>query len=244
MKSFLAALQFLTVIPVPKGIKIEEKDLANSVIFFPLVGLFIGGILMLIAISLRKFIPSLTINLLLLFVWVGITSGLHLDGLADTVDGLSGGKDKEEILRIMADSNIGAKGAIALILLLGAKFLFLCQLPFAFRNYALLFAPALSRWMMVLAMNSSPYAKKEGLGKIFVGRNDKKEALVTSLLMILLGLLLFKSFFIYLLFGLLSTTFLLVTIFKKRIGGITGDNLGAINEIVEVVALLLICLIQ
>ncbi len=242
MKRFLAALQFLTIIPIPKGIKIEEKELASSVIFFPLVGLFIGGILLLIDISLRKFIPALTINLLLLLVWVEITGSLHLDGLADTVDGLSGGKNREEILRIMADSNIGAKGAIALILLLGTKYLFLYQLPFAPRNYALLLVPALGRWAMVLAIAFSSYPKEEGLGRIFVGGNNKKEALVTSLLIILLGLLLFKSSFIYLLFGILAATFLLLAIFKGRIGGITGDNLGAINEIIEVVTLLIICL--
>ncbi|MCK4245148.1 MAG: adenosylcobinamide-GDP ribazoletransferase [Candidatus Omnitrophica bacterium] len=242
MKSFLAALQFLTIIPIPKGIKIEEKDLAGSVIFFPLVGLFIGGILMLIAISLRKFLPILTLNLLLLLVWIGITSALHLDGLADTVDGLSGGKDKEEILRIMADSNIGAKGAIALILLLGAKYLFLYQLPFTLRNHALLLVPALGRWAMVLAAAFLPYAKEEGLGRIFVENSGRREILLTSLLITVLGLLLIKFSFFYLLGGLLSATFLLLVIFKGRIGGITGDNLGAINEIVEVVALLIIIL--
>ncbi len=241
MKSFLAALQFLTIIPIPKRIKIEKKNLANSVIFFPLVGLFIGGMLLLVNISLRKFIPALIVNLLLVGVWIGITGALHLDGLADTVDGLSGGKDREEILRMMADSYVGAKGAVALILLLGAKFLFLCQLPFAFRNYALLFAPAAGRWAMVLATTFSSYAKEEGLGRIFVEGNNKKEVLVTSLVMILLSLLLFKFFFFYLLFGILLATFLLLKIFKRRIGGITGDNLGAINEIIEVITLLIIC---
>jgi len=242
VKKFLAALQFLTIIPIPRGIRIEKQDSAGSLIFFPLVGLFMGGALLLMEISLSKFVSPLILNLLLLLVWVGITGALHLDGLADTVDGFSGGRNKEEILKIMTDSCIGAKGAAALILFLGAKFLFLCQLPFTFRNYALLFTPALGRWAMVLAMTFSSYAKKEGLGRIFVEGNDKKEALITSLLMILLGLLLFKSFFIYLLFGILLITFLLLTIFKRRIRGITGDNLGAINEIIEVVALLIIIL--
>ena len=243
VKKFLAALQFLTIIPIPRGIRIEKQDSAGSLIFFPLVGLFMGGALLLMEISLNKFVSPLILNLLLLLVWVGITGALHLDGLADTVDGFSGGRNKEEILKIMTDSCIGAKGAAALILFLGAKFLFLCQLPFTFRNYALLFTPALGRWAMVLAMTFSSYAKKEGLGRIFVEGNDKKEALITSLLMILLGLLLFKSFFIYLLFGILLITFLLLTIFKRRIRGITGDNLGAINEIIEVVTLLIICLL-
>ena len=242
VKKFLVAVQFLTVIPIPKGIKIEEKDLAGSGVFFPLVGLLIGGILILIAISLRKFLPALIINLLLLLVWVGIAGGLHLDGLADTVDGLSGGKDREEILRIMADSNLGAKGAVVLILLLGTKFLFLCQLPCSYRNYALLFAPLAGRWAMVLAAASLPYAKEEGLGKIFVKSSGLKETIIASLVVIVLGFFLFKTFLLYPFFGILLITFLLLAIFKRRIGGITGDNLGAINEIIEVVSLLIIIL--
>ena len=243
MKSFWAALQFLTIIPISKGIKIEKENLAKSTIFSPLVGFLIGGILVLINFSLRRFIPALILNLLLLSVWVGLSGGLHLDGFADTVDGLSGGKNKEEILRIMADSCIGAKGAIALILLLGTKFLFLCQLPFGSRNYALFFAPAAGRWAMFLTAVFFPYAKKEGMGKMFVQNATLKGAIITSLLMILLGFFFFKFSFFYLLLGILLTIFLLGKIFKSRIGGITGDCLGAINEIVEVVTLLIIYLI-
>jgi len=193
-------------------------------------------------ISLNKFISPFILNLLLLLVWVTITGALHLDGLADTVDGLSGGRNKEEILRIMTDSCIGAKAAVALILILGAKYLFLCQLPLSFRNYALLFTPVLGRWAMVLAMAFSSYAREEGLGKIFVEENNKKPALVTSLAVILLGLFLFRFFFLYLVSGVLLSIFLLLTIFKRKIKGITGDNLGAVNEIVEVAGLLIICL--
>ena len=243
MKSFLAALQFLTIIPIPKGIKIEKKDIAKSGIFFLLIGFFVGGILLLLDLSLKKFMPPLILNLLLLSIWVGFTGGLHLDGLADTVDGFSGGKNREEILRIMSDSCTGAKGVVALILLLTAKFLFLCQLPFMLRNYALLFVPAAGRWAMVLAAVFLPYAKKEGLGKLFVQNADSKEAVITSLLMIVLGFFFFKFSFFYLLLGILLTIFLLGKIFKKRIGGISGDCLGAINEVIEVVTLLIICLL-
>jgi len=242
MKSFLAALQFLTIIPIPKGIKIEANNIANSTIFFPLVGFFIGGILVLLNLSLKNF-PPLILNLLLLSVWTGLTGGLHLDGFADTVDGFSGGRNREETLRIMSDSCTGAKGVVALILLLTAKFLFLYQLPFASRNYALLFALAAGRWAMVLTAVFLPYVKEKGLGKTFVQNVGLKEAVITSLLMVVLGFFFFKFSFFYLLFGILPITFLFGKIFKRKIGGVSGDCLGAINEIIEVVTLLIICLI-
>ena len=95
---------------------------------------------------------------------------------------------------------------------------------------------------MVLAAASLPYAKKEGLGKVFVKNSDLKETIIASLVVIILGFSLFKTFLLYPFFGILLITFLLMAIFKRRIGGITGDNLGAINEIIEVVALLIIIL--
>ena len=242
MKSFLAALQFLTIIPIPKGIRIEKKNIAKSGVFFPFVGLFIGGILLLLNLFLKNF-PSLILNLVLLSVWVGLTGGLHLDGLADTVDGFSGGKNREEILGIMSDSCTGAKGVVALILLLTAKFIFLYQLPFALRNYALIFVPAAGRWAMVLTAFFSSYTKKEGLGKLYVQNTNWREAVITSLLMVVLGFFFFKFSFFYLLLGILLIIFLLGKIFKRRIGGVTGDCLGAINEVIEVVSLLIICLL-
>ncbi|MCD6231137.1 adenosylcobinamide-GDP ribazoletransferase [Candidatus Aerophobetes bacterium] len=92
MKKFLIALQFLTIIPLRKSIKIEEKDLSNSLIFFPIIGLIIGIFLILINYLISSFLSPLVVNTLIIIIWIGMSGALHLDGFCDTIDGLYGGQ--------------------------------------------------------------------------------------------------------------------------------------------------------
>ena len=237
MKSLLIALQFLTIIPLRPSVRPEERDIAHSMSFFPLLGMIIGGFLILINLITSRYLSPFIASALILIGWVGITGALHLDGFTDTVDGLCGGKNKEQILRIMEDSFIGAKGAIALILLLLLKFALLVGLTNDYKNYALLFAPVAGRWSMVMGIYLSSYAREEGLAKAFFSHKTGREIFWASLITFCLGLILFRIEFFYIIGIALAVNLLLITYLKRRIGGLTGDTLGALNEIIEVITL-------
>ncbi len=237
MKSLFIALQFLTIIPLRPSTRLEERDIAHSMSFFPLLGMMIGGFLIIINLITSRYLSPFIANALILIGWVGITGALHLDGFADTVDGLCGGRKKEQILRIMEDSFIGAKGAIALILLLLLKFTLLLGLTNDYKNYALLFAPVAGRWSIVAGIYLSSYARKEGLAKAFFSHKTGREIFWATLITFCLGLILFKIEFFCIIGIVLATNLFLITYIKRRIGGLTGDNLGALNEIIEVITL-------
>lgn len=242
MNSFLIALQFITIIPVKKQLKYSEKNIANSMLYYPFVGTIIGLVLALINIIGTQFLPELVKNSLLLIFFVLLSGGIHLDGLADSFDGLFGGKNKKEILSIMKDSSIGVYGVLAVVLLLLFKFTLLSELPIARRNFILIIVPTISRWAMVMAVYLFPYARKEGFGKAYKLYLKKKNVLGATLWVLLLTLILFfwKGALI------LGVSFIIIWLIgnfvTKKINGLTGDNYGAINEIMEVVILLLMIL--
>ncbi len=237
MKRFLAAFRFLTIIPLRTALEEREEPLAFSMTFFPLVGLSIGGLLLLVHRIGSILFSPLLVSALVLLSWVLITGALHLDGFVDTVDGMSGGKTKEERLKIMKDPYTGAKGTVGLVSLLGLKFLLLLEIESPLKMGTLLLAPAVGRWSMVMAIYLAPYARMEGLGKAFRAHRGEGTIFWASLTITILGLVIFKSSFLYIMGACLGTVYLSTLYFKSRIGGITGDTLGALNEIIELTAL-------
>ncbi len=237
MRSLLAAFRFLTIIPLRTALEERKEPLAFSMTFFPLVGLSIGGLLLLVHRIGSILFSPLLVNALVLLSWVLITGALHLDGFVDTVDGMSGGKTKEERLKIMKDPYTGAKGTVGLVSLLGLKFLLLLEIESPLKMGTLLLAPAVGRWSMVMAVYLAPYARMEGLGKAFRAPRGGETIFWTSLTITILGLVIFKSSFLYIMGACLGTVYLSTLYFKRRIGGITGDTLGALNEIIELTAL-------
>ena len=237
MKGLLIALQFLTIIPLGHPVEVKGSDFASSMAFFPLVGMIIGGLLILINLATSIFLSPLIASTLVLIGWIGISGALHLDGFTDTIDGLCGGKNRGEILRIMKDSSNGAKGITALICLLLLKFTLLVGLTASCKNYALLFTPVVGRWSMVMGTYLSSYAREEGLGKAFFTHKTAKEIFWASLITSCLGLALFKLEFFYIIGIILAANFLLIAYLKRRIGGLTGDTLGGLNEVIELLAL-------
>lgn len=245
MHPFLAALSFLTKIPVPGHYRITSTGLVQGVAYFPLIGAILGGILWLFA-NLWHFLfgfPSLPAAALLLALWVFITGGLHLDGLADTFDGLAGGATREDRLRIMKDVATGSFGLVAVVLTLLLKFSFLYQLQGERLLIALLYSPLFSRWSMVILMYFTPYAREtESLGKPFVEQAGGNQLAVATALAIAAGLFYPMTFFLTLLLPVLLLTFLLRRFFLQKIEGITGDCLGAANELIELAVLFLLLL--
>jgi adenosylcobinamide-GDP ribazoletransferase len=244
MKSFLRALSFLTILPVGQNRLSEEKQLARSMAFFPLVGLVIGLILSLGNYLFSLLFPQTLALWLTIGLLVFLTRGLHLDGLADTLDGLASGGPKERILEVMRDSRIGAFGVIGLILLIGGKYLALDQIPGSLIYYFFILMTVTGRNSMVLVCYRSPYARPEGgLAKPFSENLKLREMIIslasTCVIAFILqgwkGLLLF---FAICLFSLGYRFF-----FIRKLGGITGDVLGAVNELSELLCLLLLIIL-
>jgi|AntRauTorckE6833_2_1112554.scaffolds.fasta_scaffold00211_2 adenosylcobinamide-GDP ribazoletransferase len=244
MNTFLIALQFITSLPVKGKLNYSEKNIARSMLHYPLVGTIIGIILLVVNVILSKILPNLVVNILLIISWVALTGGIHLDGLSDSFDGIFGGKDKERILDIMHDSNVGVYGVLAIVLILLLKFTLLTELPIQDKNMLLITVPTISRFAMVLAVYLFPYARKEGFGKAYKLYLKRKHVLLAFLwTAIVTGIFLFWQGIV-----LIIVMFLLVFLVGKyitsKIDGLTGDNYGAINEIIEVVSLLTYILIS
>ena len=241
MRDFLQALSFLTILPVGKTLPSERKELARSMAFFPLAGLVIGllltlGYYLLSLLFHKSLVIWLTIGLLAL-----LTGGLHLDGFADTMDGLASGRKREKILEVMRDSRIGAFGVISLILLIGAKYFALDQISNPFIFHSLILMTVMGRNSMVLVCYRSPYARSnEGLGKPFtenLGAREMAFSLVSAfgIALLLMGAKGILAFLGICLFSLGYRFF-----FVKKLSGVTGDILGAANELAELLCLVLL----
>lgn len=243
MNSFLIALQFITIIPVKKELDYGEKNIARSMFYYPLIGTIIGLVLVLVNIIGTIFLPDLIRDSLILIVLVLLTGGIHFDGLADTFDGLLGGNNKKKIIEIMGDSSIGVYGVLAVTLVLLLKLSLLAELPIGVKNMALITVPTLSRCAMVWAVYLFPYAKKEGFGKPFKLYLTRNEAWLTAVytVIITLSLLFFKGVIILVIS--LAGLWLFAAFIVKKIGGLTGDNYGALNELMEVLVLFSIILL-
>jgi len=244
MRDFLQALSFLTILPVGHHFVTDGKTLSRSMAFFPLVGLVIGLLLALGYYLFSFLFPKsivlwLTIGLLAL-----LTRGLHLDGFADTMDGLGSGGPKEKILEVMRDSRIGAFGVISLILLIGAKYLILEQISNSSIPYSLILMTAVGRNSMVLVCYRSPYARfGEGLGNPFTKNLGGWEVTFSSLSAFGIALFIMGVKGILIFLGICLFSLVYRFFFIKKLGGVTGDILGAANELTEFLCLILLVIL-
>jgi len=254
LRDLFLAIRFLTIFTIPSFTSTKDsaqneetlaENFANSMTFFPLVGMLIGVILVLSRRLITYFsVSSLLNNTLILIIWVSLSGALHLDGFADSIDGFSGSNNKEEILRIMKDSCTGAKGVVALISLLLFKFALLVEMPLFLKDAALFFTPAIGRWSMVIAtFIGKPARSKNSMGKLFMDYISWREVIFASLTIAVIGILLFKLYFLLPLIIAIGIVLLILKYCQNKIGGISGDILGAINEIVEVFVLLTFCIL-
>lgn len=237
---FLTALRFLTIIrgPLSPGAAAEP---GKSLVFFPVVGLLIGLSLALLRWLLGMVLPPVLVNALLVLWLVIVSGGLHLDGAADTFDGVGGQKTPEARLAVMRDSRIGGFGAIAIVLALLLKFAALS----AVTAPLLLIAPlVISRWAMVYAVTAHPYARPQGLGKLFKEQASRGGLILATVIALVITAGFTRwghSAYAYLgalvIFG---GTWLVVALisryFAGKLGGLTGDTYGAVNEIGEISA--------
>ncbi len=237
--NFWIAWQFLTIIPSPHHRERGSEDLGKSVIFFPMVGLFLGLVLFGLDYLLVLFLPSLLVNVLLVIALIILTGALHLDGFIDTCDGLALRSSTLDRLKVMSDSRVGGFGVVGGCCLIIAKFAALVALPPGLRATSLMLMPILGRWGMVYAISTFPLAKKEGMGWAIKQEANWKGLAVATAFSLIIGLVLLKWWGAM----LMAALCLIILAFSKylcsRFGGLTGDNYGAINEFAEVAVLIL-----
>jgi adenosylcobinamide-GDP ribazoletransferase len=239
MNSILLAISFLTILPAYGNRVAGEKELKNSLYFYPVVGMIIGAILASV-VYLTNLIPlGIAGDALIVVIWIVLTGGLHLDGLMDTADGLFSGKDKEQKLQIMKDSRVGAMGVIALGVLLLLKLSFLASLTYEYKIWVVFLAPVLGRCLMVFSIVYFPYARKgPGLGKCF-GENVGYAKVAGTAALLLITAYLAASITAVLLAATACILAVLVAFgIGRALGGQTGDTYGCLCEVSETLFLI------
>lgn len=241
LNDFLLMIQFFTRIPINKNLQCEKVNFRRGAFFLPVVASIIGGMEFLIYLGLKNFLPPNVIIVLLLLFTAMITGGLHMDGLADTCDGFFSLRDKERIIEIMKDSRIGSYGTIALIIDLLLKYELLYSLVLKGYSIAIVLAPIIGRISILFLCLSKRTAKKNGSGNIFIGNMSK-----TIIFSITIIVLMISTYFLGVkatitpFIGVLLITYLLYLLCLNKINGLTGDTLGACNELGEITYLLIL----
>lgn len=243
MASFWIALQFLTRLPAPARLDYAEVQLGRSLVWYPLIGLLLGGILFVVAWLFEGSEPLL-VAALLLTLWVGLTGALHLDGLADTADAWVGGLgDRERTLAIMKDPASGPIGVVALMLVLLLKFTALATLLKSGELSILLVLPALARSATALLFITTHYVRPGGIGEALAQHAPRSGVLLGLILLVVLSLVMLQVGGLIILLALSVSWFTLRRAAVKRLGGFTGDVAGAQLELLECLGLLVIALL-
>ncbi len=238
MRPFLVALQFLTSLPVRLAATPDEREIGRSLAWYPAVGLLLGGVLFVAALILTS-APPLLAAALVLSLWVLLSGGLHLDGLADSADAWIGGLgDRDRTLAIMKDPCCGPAGVVAVVLLLLLKFSALYSVVETASLAILLLAPALGRMALPLLFLTTPYVRKQGLGSALATYASRNQVVLIGIAVLAVLFLLVKSTLLWLLIVVVSVFLVLRTMMMRRLGGTTGDVAGALVEVVEVVVLI------
>ncbi|MCD6292464.1 MAG: adenosylcobinamide-GDP ribazoletransferase [Deltaproteobacteria bacterium] len=239
---FRLALSFLTTLPAGAfSTEVPEETLGHTQAWFPLVGLLLGLVLFLATVFFKLFFPPTICAALILPLHFFLTGGFHLDGLADTADGLmSGQPEREKIFSIMKDSYLGSMGATALTLLLLLKYSALTVVIDKF-PLALIIFPILGRYAIVQLTFSCVYARAEGgLGAIFTNFCGRREWLTATAISLVAGLLFAGTAGLASCFAVAIYAVVIKFMVQQRLGGVTGDILGFACESSEALTLLIL----
>ncbi len=240
MNGFFAALQFLTVFPLPRSLSPDGEALKKAPFFFPFVGLLVGVMIASIDRLLGDLLPTAVTSVLATILLMAFSGALHTDGLADTADGLFSSRPRERMLEIMRDSRTGPMGVVAIVSVVALKIAAIATLPASARFWTLVMMPVAGRSALLVVMATLPYARQEGLVVIFQLRHPAFILLWALTFLLTVGAVAggihggvagASSFIFVILF-----TFYL----RRKIGGFTGDTLGAACELTELVPPLVI----
>lgn len=233
--AFFTALRFLTVIPVTWQAEKDGELFQRSIFYFPFIGLFIGCTGLLICRTAGLFVPPPVAAFGMIFYLAAISGFLHLDGLADSADGLLSARPREQSLEIMKDSRTGAMGVVILACVLLGKYAALSSMPIDVMGTAVLCMPLAGRCAIVVTMALQRYARPEGgIGGLFYSAKTRKAAMLGCIVM--LSVVMFyggTTLTAVVALMMVLTVFWFSAFCQARIGGVTGDTLGAVCELTE-----------
>ena len=233
-KPFFSALRFLTILPIPESWCGNESSFYKSPDYYPLVGLLIGLLLALLDLMLCWLLPVTVASVLLLLAMIAISGALHLDGLADSADAFFSSRGREQMLEIMKDSRSGPMGVTAIIVVLLLKLMLLMALPANWRWQVILLMPLAGRCVLPVISSWLPYARPNGTAAF-----TNREFSWTRLLIALAMLAIPSSFLLGWMAGAIVTVVAVLggwlsgLYSHRKIGGFTGDTLGATCELIE-----------
>jgi adenosylcobinamide-GDP ribazoletransferase len=245
LKSFFIAQTFLTRIPAPKIDKISGEEISCSLLYYPVVGLCIGLLLILIASLLTNSVGMEAYNIvaaIIITLWVFITGALHLDGLADSADGLVGGQGStERTLKIMKDPVSGPAGIVSIFLILILKYSAVVAILSSDTSYwGLLLAPVIARAIAIGLLTYSPVSQSKGLA---FELKKKEHPEIVALILFFLAIIVYFVTSLYMLIIIALLTYAIRHWAIARLQGITGDILGLSIEVIEAVFLAMIVFI-
>ncbi len=232
------AASFLTIFPVGPATAASPADVAASFGWFPLVGFVLGAALCAVDRFLAPVFDAAMRSLLIVLILTLVTGALHLDGVADTADALVAGSDRDRVLQILRDSRIGSFGALALIFVIVLKVFAIAGSAGEQRYAAIYMAPGLGRWAMVALASGLDYLRTEGAGAAILAhdrRRNLKVATITTVIA-LVPIAMFHALRACVIAAFL--TLALRSFYRRWIGGVTGDLIGAAGEIVETAVLI------
>ncbi len=240
VSSFIAALQFLTLLRLTKtGSALSPAEFSASMVYFPVVGALQGLVLFIVYTLLGGLFTPGLLGAVLVAVLIITNGGLHLDGFVDSVDGLAGGSTPERRLEIMRDSAVGAIGVVALLILLILKYESLSAVSISAVGAIFLF-PIIGRWTVIPVAYFAGYARDgEGLGRLFSEVKFTTLIYATVVTVVPVFLILGVTGLIAML-GVFIVAVLITAFFKRKIGGVTGDVMGFQGEVGEVLFLIIV----
>ena len=255
-QALIAALQFLTRVPVPIVVPFTNTVLRRSTLFFPVAGMVVGLAAWGSGWLLLQVLPPQPAAALTLLIMIGMTGGLHLDGLMDTADGVLSGRSRERMLEIMKDSRVGAMGVIACVIVLLVQWSLLATLMDQGQWGPIMVLSFIgSRFAMIWAIAREPHARAgSGLGAMFQGLSVKHIMgafgigwLLSGLFVMLEGQITSRDFYPLYAFGIgacilliaLFLAFIIARKLSRKLGGLTGDTYGAICELTLTILLML-----
>lgn len=234
-KPFFAALGFLTVVPLPMGWMDGEGVMGRSVPWFIIVGLLIGAVVSASSIILFAVFPPFPAAVMAATLLMAASGALHMDGLSDTADGFFSSRPRERILEIMKDSHIGAMGVAAIVVVFVLKISLIISLPVHARTGVIFLMPVAGRFAPVMIMASMKNVRDGGLGTVFSESANYMVTMFSFAVLVISGWLCAGKTGV----AAAVTTVLFILIFSKwcvkKIGGYTGDTLGAAVELCELV---------
>lgn len=243
IKRFLLTLGFMTRIPVNVDLgEIKEEDTHKGFLYYPVVGLVIGIVDMVVYLLVSLILPSFFGIVFAILANFCVTGAFHLDGLSDTADGIYSARTKERMLEIMKDSRIGTNGAIAMCFDLILKIAGLAYLPEEALPVLLLMMPVAGKMVQGAVVYKAVYPREKGIG-IYVGTVDGPTVIGTIIISLIFMTAAFSYWGVILFAALYLFAFLFRIYITGKIGGITGDVMGACSELSEVLLVLALLVI-